>query len=78
MLCFRKFPVAKNFMDEVNKGAGKEEVSEFSIECFLCHRAENFVKEPFSVSENFWHRKMLGINHKNNWNDRDSNPEPTA
>ena len=35
MLCFRKFPVAKKFMD---KGGG----TQFSVENFLSHSAENF------------------------------------
>ena len=38
MLCFRKFPVAKNSMD--NKG-----VSRLSVEKFLSHYAENCRKE---------------------------------
>ena len=37
MLCFRKFLVAKNFMDQ--KGGG---VSKFSVEKFLSHKAEKF------------------------------------
>ena len=36
MLCFRKFLVAKKFMDK-----GEEEVSRFSVESFLSHSAEN-------------------------------------
>ena len=28
---------------------GREEVSKFSVEYFLSHSAESFVKEPFSV-----------------------------
>ena len=35
--------------------------SRFSVEKFLPHSAENFVEEPFCVSENLWYRKMLGI-----------------
>ena len=31
-------------------GGGGEKVSKFSVEYFLSHSAENFVKEPFSVS----------------------------
>ena len=46
MPCFRKFPVAKKFMDK--KGGG---VSRFSVENFLSHSAENFRRgESFSVS----------------------------
>ena len=44
LLCFRKFPVAKTFMD---KRGG---VSRFFVENFLSHSAEIFVKEPFSAS----------------------------
>ena len=45
MLCFRKFPVAKKFMD---KRGG--EYQDFLSNIFLSHITENFVKEPFSVS----------------------------
>ena len=38
MLCFRKIPVAKKFMDK--RGGG--EVSRFSFESFLSDGAENF------------------------------------
>ena len=41
MLCFRKFPVAKKFME---KGG---EVSRFSFEKFLSHSAEKFRKGTF-------------------------------
>ena len=37
MLCFRKFPVAKKFVDK--RGGG---VSRFSVENFLSRSAENF------------------------------------
>ena len=56
VLCFRKFSVAKKFMD---KSGG---VSRFSVEHFLLHSAENFRRgEHFSVSlisgmENVWVR----------------------
>ena len=43
MQCFRKFPVAKKFMD---KGGGKEEVSKFCVEFFCLNSAESFLKEP--------------------------------
>ena len=36
VLCFRKFPVAKKFMDK------KRGVSRFSVEKFLSHGAEKF------------------------------------
>ena len=47
VLCFRKFPVAKKFMDK--RGGG---VSRFSIENFSSHSAENFRRGggSFSVS----------------------------
>ena len=47
MLCFRKFPVAKKFMDK--RGGG---VSTSSIENFLSHSDENFGRGggSFSVS----------------------------
>ena len=38
VLCFRKFPVAKKFMDK------KEGVSRFSVENFLSHSAEKFCR----------------------------------
>ena len=40
MLCFRKFPLAKKFMDM--RGGGGERVSRFSVEKSLSHGAENF------------------------------------
>ena len=47
MLCFRKFPLAKKFMEK----KGGEGVSQFSVESFLSHTAEKtFVVEPFSLS----------------------------
>ena len=36
MLCFRKFPVAKKFMDKKGRGG----VSRFSVGIFLCRSAE--------------------------------------
>ena len=44
VLCFRKIPVAKKFLD---KGGG---VSNFCVESFLSHSAERFRKEPLSLS----------------------------
>ena len=41
MLCFRKFTVAKKFMDK--KGG----VSPFSVKIFLSHSAEKFRKGTF-------------------------------
>ena len=45
MLCFRKVPVTKNFMDQ--KGGG---VSNFLSKIFCLTKPKNFVGEPFSVS----------------------------
>ena len=41
MLCFRKVPLAKKFMDKSGEG-GKGGVSRLSVESFLSHSAENF------------------------------------
>ena len=38
MLCFRKIPVAKKFMDKRAEGG----VSRYSVENFLSHSAEKF------------------------------------
>ena len=53
VLCFRKFPVAKKFMD---KRAG---VSNFSVENFLPHSAEIFHRGILYCCSNFWYRKSL-------------------
>ena len=45
MLCFRKFPVAKKFMDKRVGG-----VSRFSVELFCLTVPKNAVGEPFSLS----------------------------
>ena len=55
MLCFRKFPVAKKFMDK--KGEG--EYQDFPSKIFCLTIPKNFVGEPFGVSENFWYRKNI-------------------
>ena len=39
MLCFRKFPVAKKFIDKNGGGGGGLEVS---VENFLSHSADKF------------------------------------
>ena len=44
VLCFRKFPVAKKFMDE------RGEVSRFSSKIFCLTAPKKFVGEPFRVS----------------------------
>ena len=53
VLCFRKLPVAKNFMDK--KGA----VSRFSFENFLSHSAENFRRGTLQGVTDFGYRKIL-------------------
>ena len=42
MLCFRKLPVAKKFMDKKDGG-----VSRFSVNFFCLTVPKNFVGEPF-------------------------------
>ena len=74
MLCFRKFPVAKKFMDKRGEGG----VSRFSVENFLSHSAEKFRRRTLYCFTNFGYRKMLRINRKNICHGSDSNPEPTA
>ena len=54
MLCIRKFPVAKKFMDK--RGGG---VSRFSVENFLSHSAEIFRREILYCCNNFGYRKSL-------------------
>ena len=54
MLCFRKFLVAKKFMDKREGG-----VSRFSVENFLSHSAENFRREILYCCINFGYRKSL-------------------
>ena len=48
MLCFRKFPVAKKFMD--NRGVGGGKYQDFPSKVFCLTVPKNFVGEPFSVS----------------------------
>ena len=47
LICFRKSPVAKKFMDK--RGGGEEE-SWFSLENFCLAVPKNFVGESFSAS----------------------------
>ena len=56
MLCFRKFLVAKKFMDKREGGGG---VSIFSVENFLSHSAENFCEGILYCCINFGYRKNL-------------------
>ena len=44
MLCFRKFPVAKKFMDR------RGEYQDFRLNVFSLTVPKQFVREPFSVS----------------------------
>ena len=44
LLCFTKFLVSKNFMDE-GEGGGREGASRFSLKKFLTHGAEKLRKE---------------------------------
>ena len=53
MLCFRKFPVAKKFMDK--RGGG---VSRFAVESFLSHSAEKFRRGTLQCVTNFGYRKI--------------------
>ena len=54
MLCFRKFPVAKKFMDKMGWG-----VSKFSVENFLSHSAEKFPRGTLQGVTDFGYRKIL-------------------
>ena len=61
MLCFRKFPVAKKFMDK----RGGEGVSRFSVEFFCLVVPKNAVGGPFCLSitsgiEKVWMRGWGG------------------
>ena len=48
MLCFRKFPVAKKFMDK--RGGGGVEYQDFPSQVFCVTLPKNLVGEPFIVS----------------------------
>ena len=54
MLCFRKLPAAKKFMDR-----REGEVSRFSGEKFLSHSAEKVRRATFCASFFFGYRKSL-------------------
>ena len=45
MLCIRKFPVARKFMDK-----GEVEVSRFPLKFFCLKVSKNAEREPFTVS----------------------------
>ena len=53
VLCFRKFPVGKKFVDK--RGGG---VSRFSVENFLSHMAEKFRSRIFYCCINLRYRKL--------------------
>ena len=53
-------------------------MSRFSVENFLSHSAEYFRRGTPEYFTNCGYQKMLGINRKDIWHDRDSNPKPTA
>ena len=57
VLCFRKFPVAKNFTDKTGGG----ECQDFPSEFFLSHSTETFRRGRLlcCVSENFWLPKSV-------------------
>ena len=55
MLCFRKFPVVKKFMDK------RGEYQDFPSKIFCPTVPKISVGEPFCVSQNFWYRKILWI-----------------
>ena len=74
-------------MDERCGGGGG--YHDFPSENFCLTVPKNFIGEPFCVAENSWFRKIIWLrgvegrgvmirNCKNNWHDRDSNPEPTT
>ena len=55
MLCFRKYPVVKKFMDK------RGEYQDFPSKTFCPTVPKISVGEPFCVSQNFWYRKNLWI-----------------
>ena len=73
MLYFRKFLIAKKFIDK-----REGEVSRFLSIIFCLTEPKNAVGAPLSTSLILGCRKMLGINRKNFWQGSYSNPEPTA
>ena len=70
MLCFRKFLVAKKFLDR-----REGELSRFSFENFLSPNAETFRRGTLlcCVSENFCQRKCLWIRGRGKYQDFPSN-----
>ena len=55
VLCFRKFPVVKKFMDKMGGGG----VSRYSVEKFLSHSVEKFRRGILYCCINFGYRKSL-------------------
>ena len=53
MQCFRKFPVAKKFMDK-GGGGGRRRYRSFASKFFCLNSAENFLKEPSELLNLFF------------------------
>ena len=53
MLCFRKFPVVKKFMDK------RGEYQDFPSKIFCPTVPKISVGEPVCVSQNFWYQKKI-------------------
>ena len=74
MLCFRKFPLAKKFMDK--RGGGGYQG--FPSKIYLSHSAENFRRGTLYCFIDLGFGKMLRISGKKCWQGSVSNSEPTA
>ena len=72
LYCVALISGTENFGEE---GRG---VSRYSVGSFLSHSPEKGRRLYFSNSLNSGIEKTLGINRKNIWHDRDSNPKPAA
>ena len=55
MLCFRKFPVAKKFMDR------RGEYQDFRLNVFSLTVPKKFLEEPLCVPQNLCHRNISRI-----------------
>ena len=65
-LCFRKFPVSKNFMDK--RGGGEKSITIFClIFLFFVSRCQKIVGEPFGNSEKLGYRNILSIRAGGGW-----------
>ena len=58
MLCFRKVPLAKKFMDKRGEG-GKGGVSRLTVEIVLSHIAEKLRIRTLQCLTNFGYRRIL-------------------